>query len=214
MPTPFTNLPLKTKPYYSRVSTTTFNYPLIAYTPGYALQASELNEIQETFYLQQTLSNELLQNWPLTGTTGLVSASLRFPMWSGAVPLLPSQVTYVSGIVTVNAGWYLVTLPSNNLKIWLYKPDNNTANISTGNSVGLVITTSFIPCSPVSGTEGYAFNDNSNGSINDNSCGAHRYKIEISNILQISTNPTYPIARAITSGSTTVVEYLNNLKIG
>jgi len=44
MPFPFSNLPLSVSPYYSRVSdltantATPYNYPLIAFTPGYALR--------------------------------------------------------------------------------------------------------------------------------------------------------------------------------
>ena len=112
MPFPFSNLPLKVSPYYSRVSdltansATPYNYPLIAFTPGYALQASELNEIQETFYLQQSLTQGMFANWPLTGEVGKVGATLKYPMWNGAVPYNSNAVTFTSGLVTIKVGWY------------------------------------------------------------------------------------------------------------
>jgi hypothetical protein len=213
MPAPFTNLPLKVKPYYSRISNQTTNYPMLAFTPGYALQASELNEIQENFFVQQTLSNGMLANWPLTGETG--SGTLGYPMWNGAVPFDRTQVTYTNSIVTVNVGWYLITF-SNSLKIWLYKDTLSTISINQQGQVGLVLDSPiFIPCSVVSGNEGYNFTDNSSGLNNQNSCGAHRYKINIANSLQFSTGTTnYPLVNIVTVGTTLVCQYLNNLKIG
>ena len=51
--TPF---PLKGTPFYSRISDQltsdpVINYYAIAFNPGYPLQASELNEFQELFFL-------------------------------------------------------------------------------------------------------------------------------------------------------------------
>lgn len=215
MPSPFTSLPLKVKPYYSRVSSQTANYPLIAFTPGYALQASELNEVQENFFIQQSLTNGMMANWPLTGETG--TGTLGYPMWNGAVPFASTQVQYVNSTLTVNAGWYLVTF-SNSLKIWIYKDTTSTVSITGAGQVGLTIDSPvFVPCSIVQGEEGYAFTDNSSGLNNQNSCGAHRYKITIPNSLQYtigSQTTTYPVANVVVVGTTLVCQYLNNLKIG
>jgi hypothetical protein len=220
MPSPFSsNLPLKTSPYYSRVSDLTansetpYNYPLIAFTPGYALQASELNEIQETFYLQQSLTQGMFANWPLTGEVGRVGATLKYPMWNGAVPYDPNTVTFTSGIVTVGAGWYLVTV-GNGLKYWLYNQNNLTAAATAGQQIGFSLSFQFIPCSESESAEGYVFTDNSAGYNNGNSCGAHRYKVIINNSLDVSANPSRAIAELVSVGSTTVCQYLNNLKIG
>jgi hypothetical protein len=219
MPFPFSNLPLSVSPYYSRVtnltanSATPYNYPLIAFTPGYALQASELNEIQETFYVQQSLTQGMFANWPLTGEVGQVGATLKYPMWNGAVPYNPNAVTFADGIVTVGAGWYLVTV-GNGLKYWLYNQNNLTAAATTGQQIGFSLSFQFIPCSESESAEGYVFTDNSAGFNNGNSCGAHRYKVIINNSLDVSTNPSRPIAELVTVGTTTVCQYLNNLKIG
>jgi hypothetical protein len=219
MPFPFSILPLSVSPYYSRVtnltanSATPYNYPLIAFTPGYALQASELNEIQETFYVQQSLTQGMFANWPLTGEVGQVGATLKYPMWNGAVPYNPNAVTFADGIVTVGAGWYLVTV-GNGLKYWLYNQNNLTAAATTGQQIGFSLSFQFIPCSESESAEGYVFTDNSAGFNNGNSCGAHRYKVIINNSLDVSTNPSRPIAELVTVGTTTVCQYLNNLKIG
>ncbi len=219
MPFPFSNLPLSVSPYYSRVtnltanSTTPYNYPLIAFTPGYALQASELNEIQETFYVQQSLTQGMFANWPLTGEVGQVGATLKYPMWNGAVPYNPNAVIFENGIVTVREGWYLVTV-GNGLKYWLYNQNNLTAAATTGQQIGFSLSFQFIPCSESESAEGYVFTDNSAGFNNGNSCGAHRYKVIINNSLDVSTNPSRPIAELVTVGTTTVCQYLNNLKIG
>lgn len=219
MPFPFSNLPLKVSPYYSRVSdltansATPYNYPLIAFTPGYALQASELNEIQETFYLQQSLTQGMFANWPLTGDVGRVGATLKYPMWNGAVPYNSNSVTFTNGIVTVDKGWYLTTV-GNGLKYWLYNSNTLTASANTGQQIGFSLSFDFIPCSETQNAEGYVFTDNSAGYNNGNSCGAHRYKVTISNTLDVGANPSRPIAELVTVGTTTVCQYLNNLKIG
>ena len=73
--TPFKNnqsTPLERMPYNSRVAGQEFpdgdtvasdNYVLLGFRAGYALQASELNEVQEHFFLQQTLTTTMLCNW-------------------------------------------------------------------------------------------------------------------------------------------------------
>ena len=94
--------------YNSRVSefiSRPVNYILTGYKPGYALQASELNELQEQFYLQQTLSNRCLFNW-------LTSTGTPKPFWNGCTPYSPSQVGVVNNgtniTITVNSGWYYI----------------------------------------------------------------------------------------------------------
>ena len=217
MPFPFSNLPLSVSPYYSRVSdltantATPYNYPLIAFTPGYALQASELNEIQETFYLQQSLTQGMFAYWPLTGEVG--RATLKYPMWNGAVPYNPNLVTFANSTVTVAKGWYLVTV-GNSLKYWLYNQNDLTTTATAGEQIGFNLSFQFIPCSESESAEGYVFTDNSAGYNNGNSCGAHRYKVIINNSLDVSTNPSRPIVELVTVGTTTVCQYLNNLKIG
>jgi len=108
---PFSDqLPLNTDTFGSRISefiSRPVNYFITGFKPGYALQAAELNEIQEQFYLQQTLSNRCLFNW-LTNTT--VNGK---PFWDGMTPLTPTMVsvTNTTQLITLNfsAGWYYLT---------------------------------------------------------------------------------------------------------
>jgi len=51
------------------------NYQFVAFRPGFPLQASELNEIQEHFQLQLTLSIAMMNNWITSGAG---------PLWDGA----------------------------------------------------------------------------------------------------------------------------------
>lgn len=50
------------------------NYQSVAFRPGFPLQASELNEIQENFQIQMSLSLNMMNNWITSGAG---------PMWSG-----------------------------------------------------------------------------------------------------------------------------------
>ena len=210
--TPFLsgNTPLKNAPYFSRVASTNIidsvdnvNYPMLAFKPGYALQASELNEIQENFYVQKTLSDNLLQKWWKTGTnlqlTGVATESLYGPGWEGVIPLDPLQLTSAiipyggDNILTISpnsaggypAGyrWYLVTDPTTKFKFWM---SINVININISiftntlpalTYVGLKINASYVNCSSTETDPGYIFNDNSSGNYIQNTCGASRYKI-------------------------------------
>ena len=210
--TPFLSgdTPLKNAPYFSRVASTNIidsvdnvNYPMLAFKPGYALQASELNEIQENFYVQKTLSDNLLQKWWKTGTnlqlTGVATESLYGPGWEGVIPLDPLQLTSAiipyggDNILTISpnsaggypAGyrWYLVTDPTTKFKFWM---SINVININISiftntlpalTYVGLKINASYVNCSSTETDPGYIFNDNSSGNYIQNTCGASRYKI-------------------------------------
>jgi hypothetical protein len=219
--TPFLsgNTPLKNAPYFSRVASTNIidsvdnvNYPMLAFKPGYALQASELNEIQENFYVQKTLSDNLLQKWWKTGTnlqlTGVATDSLYGPGWEGVIPLDPLQLTYAilsignDNILTFGPNqvggyppgyrWYLVTDPTTKFKFWM-SINVSGLNISLLTNtlppltyVGLRVNTSFVNCSSTETDPGYIFNDNSSGNYIQNTCGASRYKIAPKNTPWVS----------------------------
>jgi hypothetical protein len=102
----------------------------------------------------------------------------------------------------------------NGLKYWLYNQNDLSAAATTGQQIGFSLSFAFIPCSESQNAEGYVFTDNSAGYNNGNSCGAHRYKVTINNSLDVSRNPSRPIVELVTVGTTTVCQYLNNLKIG
>lgn len=209
LPSPFSNnLPLAAAPYYSRISSnlgnnTPVNYFLVAFNPGYALQASELNEIQEYFFLNQTLTHRMNHNW--TKINGY-----SIPYWEGAVPLNPTDIlfdadnssfdgtTYTLS-VTIPSGWFLWT-DSNNatstlnsrLSFWTYFKTDTTTHTITGtvatpsNSiyVGFDFTRQPIFCCPAdtcTSLQDAGLRDNSQGSAetNYNTCGASRFKVSL-----------------------------------
>jgi hypothetical protein len=123
------------------------NYILTGFKPGYALQASELNELQEQFYLQQTLSNRCVFNW-------LSSTNNRVPFWNGTTPFSPGQFTASNNgssiAFTLSAGWCYImdkTYTSNSISVnsgmgyWCY----NDTDISLSISKSAISTVSSAP---------------------------------------------------------------------
>jgi hypothetical protein len=95
--------PLSPVPYRSRKAIHSFNqgteeknYKYVAFRPGYAVQASELNEIQENWHMDNTLFSYMINAWgfycgkPYDGS-GDEDTGLRYggPGWDGATPLVP-----------------------------------------------------------------------------------------------------------------------------
>jgi hypothetical protein len=205
------NAPLTLPPYSSRVSSQEFagentevskNYVLLGFRPGYALQASELNEMQEHFYLQQTLTTTMISNW------GVGSGTNQTPGWGhgdiqptlpGLTPISPSMVTVSSSdLVTFQRGWYLAELPkfgtqtdSYRFKVWIYsneelsftanQPDNSTAGY-----VGFGLQQEF-----VTEDEDGTLGDNSSGAQNVVP-GATRYKVSIVGLIQANRDVLGP----------------------
>jgi len=98
------SFPLETSPYNSRVedeiSTTNItnsdpkNYQFVAFRPGFPLQGSELNEIQEHFQLQMSLTINMMNNWIVSGSG---------PMWRDGIATLPGDGS-MNGIDPPNTG--------------------------------------------------------------------------------------------------------------
>jgi len=217
MKPPFTtNTPLSIFPYNSRTGENEFsqfsaskNYVLHGFKPGNALQASELNEIQENFYKNLTLHNILLKNWLFIGSqafkAGIPTDPIRGPSWSGAVPLDPFQtVSFSNNIVSFKKGWYLVDDDSG-IKFWIYNNTEKSASITPTNGlfIGLSITKKYI-----NGDEDIGLRDNSNGYDSSLSMGADRYQIQF-NAASSSTNPISFLPILKITGNT--IHYLNNL---
>ena len=101
MLSPFSTPSLSPLPYYSRISnyyrspSSVKNYVLLAFNPGYALQASELNELQELFFLNSNLSQRSNALW----TT---SDSGRIPFWEGLIPYNPANIV-VNNVASQNS---------------------------------------------------------------------------------------------------------------
>ena len=215
---PFINSPLKAFPYNSRVYTNEFNstfpaknYVLVAFTPGSALQASELNEVQETFYKNTTLYNIMFKNWLFIGGTGFTSGgngdAIRGPSWIGAVPVDPVGGIRVSADgITFNKDWYLVDDRSG-LKFWIYNNSELYIKAITAGYYGVGITYGY-----VSGTTS-DLTDNSGGYPGSIISGADRYYINITEAQfhgdtasKIDTNQ-----RSVLLKTGITFNYLNNL---
>ena len=81
-----TSWPLRPSPYYSRVEDQEIdfdsggfgdkskNYQFIAFRPGFSLQASELNEMQEHFQMQLTLTVNMYHNWITSGISSIFNS--------------------------------------------------------------------------------------------------------------------------------------------
>lgn len=183
IPTPFsTNLPLTPTPFKSRVEDTlnfAKNYYAVAFKPGFPLQASELNEIQEIFYVQQTLNNELRT----AGWTGTVP-------WTGCTPLNQNQISFgITGPVSIGPGWYMAKDPQINggLAVWFYNDSYKDVGLSHNEvtetkTYGLVLKNKTIQCNQ-SGNPGtdedITLQDQSNFNVINGPCGAARQKLEI-----------------------------------
>ena len=219
----YTNTPLKPFPYNSRVSVNEFetlenakNYTLCGFLPGNALQASELNEIQETFYKNLTLHNILLKNWLFvndsrftSGSTGPSALPLRGPSWVGAVPLDPfKSVTITGNVITFKKDWYLVDDKSG-IKFWIYNNESREITVSENSKyIGLTIFSTYI-----TPEEDVTLKDNSDGHASSLSIGADRYSLNVT-----GTYSAAETASATTNNRSVLFKdylgtyrYLNNL---
>ena len=219
--------PLSASPFLSRLPLFTLNtggsavnnYPLVAFKPGFPLQAAELNEIQENFAIQQTLSNTLLTNWLRYETSAVLTGSptdiYTGPGWNGAIPLDPAYVTASPAGVVARMGWYLITLPVSNLKFWVYNDTDfapNSAGILSAYYFGFSISSEFIPCSNTVTDPGWEFNDQSSGGFESSTCGANRFKININGVLANTSLSSgfVPITRVTSASAGSLLRFINN----
>jgi hypothetical protein len=153
MPAPFNNInfPLSSLGYDSRVQTqvnSKKNYCFIAFKPGYPLQASELNEIQEQFYVQQTLTSEMSYNWGGTPYTGNPSKGSAGPGWQGATPLAPSLLSKSGTSIVLAAGWLFIKNSNflGGLGVWIYNDTQYTFTVSStsDNTYGLAVSSEVV----------------------------------------------------------------------
>lgn len=224
MKTPFgTTLPLAEAPYNSRVSTNIDNgknYYLTAFNPGYALQASELNEIQELFFTNLNLTQRMNYNWS--------NAGYKIPFWNGCIPLNPNSVR-VTSVTTANStstfnvvvekDWYLWTEKNSNMSFWIYNnlattsyTFTTTVGLGSTEYIGFTINNENINCCQAAtcdSTQDPNLRDNSSGfSDTYYTCGASRKKATTSNviILQATTASTFfPLIKVTLDSATDAV---------
>jgi len=199
IPTPFSaDFPLSANPYRSRIEeqlNSAKNYAMVAFKPGFPLQASELNEIQEIFYVQQTLTQTLFANWHTKDMLEQNGASMQATPWSGSTPLSSDLVSYTTTnnkiTITFKAGWYLLKQQDVNsgLGIWVYNPtdtvalsDYDSASIGLDGEYGIIVKSVSVNCttlSPERTNEDRTLQDSSSINVINGPCGAARIKIEI-----------------------------------
>jgi len=213
--------PLGKFPYNSRTGKNEFdlydpakNYILHGFKPGNALQASELNEIQENYYKNLTLYNILLKNWFFLGNgmvAGETNQPIRGPSWMGAVPLNPISSVSINAntnSIIFNKDWYLVD-DFSGLKFWIYNNTQKIVNIPASGYVGMTIERKYI--TPEIDSD---LNDNSSGFSNSSlSPGADRVQLNfITTTLDSNLNESLASSqRHILKVSNTNISYLNNL---
>lgn len=216
----FQNLPLNNFPYNSRVAVDPTKYQMVAFKPGYPLQNSELNEIQDMIYIQQSLTAMMWSNW----CTYKVATSVNStgPGWEGATPLYPSLITLGTNILTVGEGWYLCKLQLSGFYLWLYNKTSTNISILTTQEneyVGFSVSSQGVDAQGnITNTGGFVtcrqdqslrFNDG--GSIGP--CGADRYKVELTSIGVNSegySSTFVPIMVKRVDG----MYFMNNTKVG
>lgn len=222
MKTPFgSTLPLTESPFYSRISNNIDNgknYYINAFNPGYALQASELNEVQELFFFNQNLTQRMNSNWMKRG--------YNVPFWEGCIPLDPNSIQITSSTtanssstftVSLANGWYLWTEKTSKMSFWIYNDLADTSYTFTTTSgvgpseyVGFTITSETIQCCQAGNcdtNQDDTLRDNSNGLADSYyTCGASRKKASFTDavILNATTSSTFfPLFSVTLSNSTT-----------
>jgi len=212
------NLPLSGAPYYSRINSNysagrVRNHYITAFNPGYALQASELNEIQEQFFLNLNLTQRMNYEWTKK------EAGFTVPFWEGVIPYAsnciiisqptptPSSATEISFNVLIKNTWYLWTDSVSKMSFWVHTDFNEldsegfyvkTFNVPFGQTryIGLVGSSQTILCCEDASCdmERQQLRDNTQGDSNTyNTCGASRKKVSITDA-EIKTTPTNTIS--------------------
>jgi len=130
--------PLSGNPYWSRTTYSEMqndpvkNYFMLGFKPGQPLQASELNEIQEIHFLNQSLYAAMYSSWPIYLPSHVGKNPIFGPGWEGTTPLYPeydnvntfSNMVETTGdnneTISIYRGWYLVSVKSSKFKHWIY----------------------------------------------------------------------------------------------
>jgi len=166
---------LSRKPFYSRFTSfenTEDNYILIGFTPGLALQAAELNELQDIYHKIDKLSNTMMSNWTLYALQNINDVdNFTGIIWDGTVPISPDMITVNDSIITFASGWYYYN-HSSGVNYWIHSPINRTYDTSLDSETGFIGFT--ITTNDIFASSDDRLYDNSSGNVNTNSPGAYR----------------------------------------
>lgn len=235
LPLPFTaNLPLYAPPFKSRIQTqmdSGTNYFMVAFKPGYPLQAAELNELQEIFYVQQTLTQQLFANWHNTAYLSQGGTPMTTTPWTGCTPVNPALVvkTVSDGKISVvlNAGWYLLQNSSLNggFNVWVYATSpatvitnyDGSSPSSMDGDYGMIVETAVVNCTttnPAGTNEDRDLQDASNISVINGPCGAARIQTKVIGFgksgSQTGSQTFLPILTALKVGGSAFIKFKNN----
>lgn len=212
IPSPFTqNFPLKITPFGSRVESqldSTKNYYFLAFKPGFPLQAAELNEMQEIFYLQQTLTQTMFANWGVDAYRRQGVIPMLATPWDGCTPLSPDLVVVEYDATTTTltkgifkAGWYLLKSSNFNsgLGVWVHNPTDvefvSNYSLSSPSTMdgnyGIKVKLNVINCtkaSPPGENEDITLQDSSNVNSINGPCGAARIQLKITGFGNTATS--------------------------
>lgn len=222
IPSPFSSgFPLKEDPFRSRTESQinlSKNYYGLAFKAGYPLQAQELNEIQEIFYVQSTLNNRL------GSVSGFTAGTVP---WNGCTPLTTAlvQATGAGDITATGAtGWYLIQKQDVNggLGVWVYNSSIKTiisgftGAIGTTGDYGIVVKPLIIGCTSSASpgaNEDNTIQDTSNINILNGPCGADRLKLDVIKFGFTAGTGEYlvPIFTANKTGITASLVFKNGL---
>lgn len=216
--TPTFNFLLKQYPYLSRVGKQiedVKNYYAVAFKPGYALQASELNEMQELQYIQQTLTQTMISNWCTYDIINSAAGSptVTGPGWNGCTPLHPDLITLDQETLNIEAGWYLFKNTAT-FGVWAY----NDSLIQLRPSLiptqyGFYAEHSIVECtntSPAGIGKDLDLQDTSNINVINGNCGASRLKLSINTFGASGQGLFY----SVLTGNSSTMNYINNLGVG
>lgn len=222
IPTPFSSgFPLKSAPFSSRIQRQLQDnkgYYFIGFKPGFPLQASELNELQETFYVQQTLTQELMKNWFVITRTSPGYPVTGVP-WEGCTPVNDNLITTNDGnTVSISSGWYLLKQQDFNggFGVWVYNSRTVSVLTNIQGTYGIIVKKSTINCTTSSGVASTdtSLQDGANINVVNGPCGAARIKLEVIGFGGPNTElQTDEILLPIFTKTTTTIAYQNGYLI-
>ena len=217
--TPTFNFLLKQYPYLSRVGKQiedAKNYYAVAFKPGYALQASELNEMQELQYIQQTLTQTMISNWCTEAIINSAGGSptVTGPGWNGCTPLHPDLITLDGGTLNIKAGWYLFK-NTETFGVWAYNKTLIRLIPTLATQYGFYAEHSIVECTSGAAETGTDrdLQDTSNINVINGNCGASRLKLSI-NTFGASSPSGQGLFYSVLTGYSSTMDYINNLRVG